>query len=143
MKGMSLKKMMGGLKKKMTLENVVIVVLLVVLVILVVHYVNKNNEGFDTNSKPKIYFFFVNWCPHCTKAKENVFNANTWKTVKGNEKVELVMVNCEGSEEEKKLAKEYDVKAYPTVVCDNGNERVELEEGVSPSSVSDLINNFN
>ena len=46
MKGMSLKKMMGGLKKKMSLENIFILVLLVVLVILVVHYVNKNNEGF-------------------------------------------------------------------------------------------------
>ena len=142
MKGMNLKKMMSGLTKKMTLENVVIVVLLVVLVVLVVHYVNKNNEGFNTNSKPKLYFFFVTWCPHCTKAKENVFNDETWKTVNGHEKVELVMVNCEGSDEEKKLAKEHNVNAYPTVVCDNGNKRQELEEGVSPSAVSDLISNF-
>ena len=142
MKGMNLKKMMGGLSKKMTLENVVIVVLLVVLVVLVVHYVNKNNEGFDTNSKHKLYFFYVDWCPHCTKAKENVFNDKTWNTVKGHENVELVMVNCEGSDEEKKLAKEFNVSAYPTVIGDNGNERVELEEGVSPSSVSDLISRF-
>lgn len=149
MKGMNLKKMMGGLKKmmngltkKMNLENVVILVLLVVLVILVVHYVNKNNEGFDNNEKPKLYLFYVDWCPHCTKAKENVFNDKTWNTVNGNEKVELVMVNCEGSEEEKKLAKEFNVNAYPTVVMDNGKEKKELEEGVSPSSVSDLINNF-
>lgn len=140
MKGMSLKKMMGGLKKKMSLENVVILVLLVVLVILVVHYVNKNNEGFGNNTKPKLYFFFVDWCPHCTKAKENVFNDKTWKTVNGHEKVELVKVNCEGTDEEKKLAKEYNVKAYPTLVKDNGSERVEFEEGVSGDAISEFIN---
>ena len=142
MKGMNLKKMMGGLGKKMTLENVVIVVLLVVLVVLVVHYVNKNNEGFDNTSKPKCYFFYVDWCPHCTKAKENVFNNESWKKVKGHEKVDLVMVNCEGTEEEKSLAKSNNVQAYPTVICDNGKEKKELEEGVSPSSVSDLISKF-
>ena len=142
MKGMNLKKMMSGLTKKMNLENVVIVILLVVLVILVVHYVNKNNEGFNNNTKPKLYFFFVNWCPHCTKAKENVFNDKTWNTVKGHENVELVMVNCEGSEEEKKLAKKFNVNAYPTVVMDNGNKKKELEEGVSSSNVSNLISNF-
>ena len=139
MKGFNLKKM---LDRNMSVENVVIAILLVVLVVLVVYYVKKNNEGFESNNKPKLYFFYVDWCPHCTKAKENVFNDKTWNTVKGNEKVELVMVNCEGSDEEKKLAKEFNVSAYPTVVGDNGNERVELEEGVSPSSVSDLISRF-
>ena len=90
MKGMSLKKMMSGLKKNMNLENVIIAVLLVILVVLVVHYVNKNNEGFYSNVKPKLYFFFVDWCPHCTKAKESVFNDESWKKVNGNEKVDLL-----------------------------------------------------
>ena len=142
MKGMSLKKMMSGLKKNMNLENVIIAVLLVILVVLVVHYVNKNNEGFYSNVKPKLYFFFVDWCPHCTKAKESVFNDESWKKVNGNEKVELVMVNCEGSDEEKALAKANNVQAYPTVVLDNNGKKEELESGVSPSSVSDLISRY-
>ena len=50
------------------------------------------------------------------------------------------MVNCEGTDEEKKLAKEYNVKAFPTVVKDNGSERVEFEEGVSGDAISEFIN---
>ena len=141
MKGMSLKKMMGGLKK-MSLENVVILVLLVVLVILVVHCVNKNNEGFGNNTKPEIILFLCRLVsvPYLFFSVENVFNDKTWKTVNGHEKVELVKVNHDGGDEEKKLAKEYNVKAYPDLVKDNGSERVEFEEGVSGDVISEFIN---
>ena len=130
------------LNRNMSVENVVIAILLVVLVVLVVYYVKKNNEGFESNNKPKLYFFYVDWCPHCTKAKENVFNEESWKNVENSDRVELVKINCEGSDEEKALAKKNNVQAFPTVILEKDGESHELEEGVSPSSVSDLISRY-
>ena len=57
--------------KKMSRESVAIYVLLAVLVVLVVYFVMKNREGFNSENSQVVvvYFFFVDWCPHCTKAK--------------------------------------------------------------------------
>lgn len=128
--------------KKIDVEQVVVGVLIIVLVVLVVVYVNKNNEGFEGGGKPKLYFFYVDWCPHCQDAKDNVFNDKEWNKLENKNKVELIKVNCEGSEEEKALAKENNVKAYPTVVLDNNGDKTELDSGVTPSSVNTLLSNF-
>ena len=111
-------------------ENVVIAILLVILVILVVYYVRQNNEGFESD-KPKVYFFFVTWCPHCTNARPVMENVK-----KNNNNVEVIFVNCE---EEKQLASEYNIRAYPTVVLSNNNNNVELETAVSEENVNRFI----
>ena len=54
--------------------------------------------------------------PAVQKQKKVYSTMKTWKTVKGHHKVELVRVNCEGTDEEKALAKANNVQAYPTVV---------------------------
>ena len=139
-KGMNVNKMLKGVN----VEQVVVCILVVVLVVLVVYYVNKNSEGFNNNdnSKPTLYFFYVDWCPHCTRAKETTFNDDKWNTVDNKDNVNLVKVDCEASEENKELAKEHNVQGYPCVVLTNNKKKTELEEGVSPSSISNLISNF-
>ena len=88
-KGMNVKKMIKGVN----VEQVVVCILVVVLVVLVVYYVNKNSEGFNNdNSKPTLYFFYVDWCPHCTRAKETTFNDDKWNTVDNKDSVNLVKV---------------------------------------------------
>jgi|APSaa5957512535_1039671.scaffolds.fasta_scaffold474118_1 thiol-disulfide isomerase/thioredoxin len=131
MKGFSAKKLM----KSVNVENVVIAVLVIVLVVLVVVYVNKNNEQFQT--KGVLYFFYVDWCPHCTSAKP-VFN-DLEKDPSVTSKAEIKRVNCEGSDEEKQLAKDFNVRGYPTVVYVVGDERKELEAGVSKEAIKALI----
>lgn len=132
--------------KSVKVEQVVVCILVIVLVVLVVYYVNQNSEGFNNNandnSKPTLYFFYVDWCPHCTRAKETTFNDDKWNTVNNKDAVNLVKVDCEASEENKALAKEHGVQAYPSVVITNNNKKKELEEGVSPLSISNLITNF-
>ena len=55
---------------------------------------------------------------------------------KNNNNVEVIFVNCE---EEKQLASEYNIRAYPTVVLSNNNNNVELETAVSEENVNRFI----
>lgn len=112
-------------------ENIVILVLLVILVILVVYYIRQNNETFS--ERPTIYFFYADWCPHCKTAKPKIkeFKAN-------NSNVNVKEVNCE---KEKELARKFNVRAYPTVYLVKGEEKIELNEGISVKSLNNLVKN--
>ena len=137
MKNFNVKKLL----KSVNCEQVVICVLVIVLVGLVLYYVNKNNEGFndENNEKPTLYFFYVDWCGFCKKAKPviNELENNSEVT----DKINIVKVNCEGSEEEKALAKENGVNAYPTIVLHNGSEPTPFESGVTKVGLIDFVNN--
>jgi len=97
--------------KGIKVEQCVVCVLVIVLVVLVVYYVNKNNEGFNSE-KPTLYFFYVDWCGYCKKAKPKVAEMENNSAITN--KVNIKRINCEGSSEEKALAKEYKVDGYPT-----------------------------
>ena len=112
-------------------ENIVILVLLIILVILVVYYVRQHNEGFSERST--VYFFYVDWCPHCTTAKPKVKEFEST-----NKNVNVKHVNCE---KEKELAKKFNVKAYPTVYLVKGEEKTELNDGISVNSLNNLVKN--
>lgn len=112
-------------------ENIVILVLLVILVILVVYYIRQNNEGFS--ERPTVYFFYVDWCPHCKTAKPKV------KEFKSrNSHVNVKEVNCE---KDKELARKFNVRAYPTIYLVRGEEKTELNEGISVNSLNKLVEN--
>lgn len=120
--------------KKMKRENVVVYLLLAVLVVLVVYYVMKNREGFNSNSQPVvIYFFFVDWCPHCRNAKPAVQEVQ--QEYEGNNNVEIRAVDCEAPEN-KDLVKEHNVQAFPTVKSSNGNE---LDAAVTVENLREFV----
>ena len=112
-------------------ENVVILVLLIILVILVVYYIRQNNEGFS--ERPTVYFFYVDWCPHCKTAKPKVKEFRS-----RNSHVNVKEVNCE---KDKELARKFNVRAYPTVYLVKGEEKTELNEGISVNSLNNLVRN--
>jgi thiol-disulfide isomerase/thioredoxin len=121
--------------KKMKRENVVVYVLLAVLVLLVVYYVMKNREGFNAHSEPVvIYFFFVEWCPHCTNAKPAVEQVQ--QEYANNNRVEIRAVDCEDPAN-KDLVREHNVQAFPTVKSSAGNE---LEAGVNVETFREFVN---
>jgi thiol-disulfide isomerase/thioredoxin len=128
----SLKKMSSSFAKSIkSSENIVILVLLVILVILVVYYVRQNNEGYS--DRPTVYFFHVDWCPHCKTAKPKVDEFR-----KNNTDVNVVDVDCD---KEPELAKKFKVKAYPTVYLVKGEEQTELSDGISVKSLNNLVKN--
>ena len=126
MKGLNVKNMM----KMVNVENATIVVLLVILLILVVRYVKKNNENFDSKNV-KLYFFYVDWCPHCRNAKPVIDKLNLPNT-------EIIKVDCE-DESNNSLAKDFGVKAYPTIVFDVDGERHDYNKPVSDQGFVDFL----
>ena len=120
--------------KKMKRENVVVYVLLAVLVLLVVYYVMKNREGFNAHQETVVvYFFFVDWCPHCKNAKPAVQEVQ--QEYANNNRVEIRAVDCEAPEN-KDLVREHNVQAFPTVKSSNGNE---LEAAVNVENLREFV----
>jgi len=136
MKGLNIKKLM----KYVNVENVIIGILVIVLVVLLVVYVRQDNKGLDNkgvDNKGVLYFFYVDWCGYCKKAKPVISELEQDTSITS--KVDIKRVNCEGSEEEQNLAKEFNVNGYPTLVFVIDGKRKELKGGVSKENIKDLI----
>jgi thiol-disulfide isomerase/thioredoxin len=120
---------------KMSRKNVAIYVLLAVLVVLVVYFVVKNREGFNSENSQVVvvYFFFVDWCPHCTNAKPIVEEVQAQYA--NNNNVEIRAINCEDPAN-KELVKENQVQAYPTVKTNTG---VEMDSSVTAANLNEFI----
>lgn len=136
----NLKKMLSMKSLKKNHENVLIAVLALVLLVLVVMYVNKNRENFEGENVTVVYFFHVDWCGYCKKAKPEVDKfvqklAENDNKVNG-KSVKVVQVNAD---ENKELAAEYNVRAYPTVIVSkpDGSHK-EFEEACT----FDNLNNY-
>jgi thiol-disulfide isomerase/thioredoxin len=142
--GTGLNKMLKRLN--LNTERLLILGLLVVLVSLVVMYVRQNRENFgEEGKKCTINFFYVDWCPHCTKAKPEVEDLE--KELEENDgklngvEVEVNKINPEESEENKEKATENNVNAYPTVVAvdENGNKIAEMNSAVTKENLKEFI----
>ena len=131
--------------KKMTRMQMCLAVLVLVAVVAGGVMLMKRNEGFNNESKQPVvvYFFYVDWCPHCTTAKPEVAAFEEELAAQNNlindTPIEVRQVNCE---EEAELAKEFDVKAYPTVIAVNNNKKEVLNDKVTSSNLIDWLSNL-
>ncbi len=89
-------------------------------------------EQFNGGKVPTFYFFNVDWCGHCKRAKPewdkfaSLLDKSNQAEFNG-KKVELRSVNCEGSEEEQALGKEYGVEGFPTFILQKGNQKIDYD----------------
>lgn len=116
--------------KKLKSCNLALPILLLFIIgIVIYNSCTKPQESFtNNNSNGKdciIRFFYVDWCGHCKNAKPQFtqfMNQNNGKTIKG-KMVTIEMINCESSDQNKKLASQFNVKGYPTIIAMiNGKE---------------------
>lgn len=129
--------------KNMKRKQLLLLLSLTVVSAVGVYMYMKKNEGFDVVGHEEgavLYFFYVDWCPHCTTAKpevakleEDLANNNN---LMGNTPVNVKQVNCE---EEVELAKKFNVKSYPTVVAVKDNKKEELNNKVTFSNLKDFL----
>jgi thiol-disulfide isomerase/thioredoxin len=112
-------------------KKILIVVALIVFSVAAYYIYNKWNKPVadkykdiyqpndDGSNEATVYFFFADWCPHCTKAKPEwtVFaNEKDGKIVNGT-KLRCIMVDCSDPDVPDVAAKidQYEIKSYPTI----------------------------
>ena len=81
-------------------------------------------ESFTDDSKMNVKMFYVDWCGHCKSTKPGFKEfMDKYNGSEVNKKhVTIEMINCEENE---KLASEYEIKGYPTIIAEvNGEKKV-------------------
>lgn len=115
-------KQISGMFTKKNMPRLVI--LLIILGVLYFVYEKYLKEGFEMESKniddevkngTKLVLFYADWCGHCQKVKPD------WKkaadSINTSEDKKMIMVNCgEGTDEDQKVMKKYNVDGYPTII---------------------------
>jgi len=138
--GINLKSLLNYLKKINI--KLVLIILTALLLVYILNYLLRKREGMNPNkeyidrnktenpqqSDAVLYFFYADWCPHCTRAKEQGGPWNTFKSrhgeqvIKNNTIIDIKEVDCSDGESNKSMLKEYNVKGYPTILLvKNGN----------------------
>lgn len=108
----------------------VILLLLVVLFVLYKVYSNSSQsprETFANLSKSSNFMmFYTDWCPHCQHAKPE-FKKVMDKLSNGELNGHTISVKMINAEEDKDLAKEYNVEGYPTIILTKDNKNYTYE----------------
>ena len=123
-----------------------IVLVLVLLIFLIVgrfayNYLRKKNQNqFNDvanvnrqNKEVVIYFFHVDWCPHCKTAKpewNNFSRKMDGKEINGY-KLKCVDVNCtDENSEVSHFIEEFNIESYPTIKMVKDNNKIEFDSKV-------------
>jgi thiol-disulfide isomerase/thioredoxin len=125
--------------------NYIVLVLVILLFIIVGHfaynYLRKKNQNqfkdvANANRQKKevtIYFFHVDWCPHCKTAKpewSNFSRKMDGKEINGY-KLKCMDVNCtDENSEVSHFVEEFNIESYPTIKMVKDNNKIEFDSRV-------------
>jgi thiol-disulfide isomerase/thioredoxin len=118
-----IKQVRGMFTKKNMPRLIILLIVLGVLYFVYDKYL-KGMEGFEMESKDiddevksgtKLVLFYADWCGHCQKVKPD------WEKAAGGvnkpDDKKMIMVNCgEGTDQDQKVMKKYNVDGYPTII---------------------------
>ncbi|MEW5975341.1 MAG: thioredoxin family protein [Acidobacteriota bacterium] len=71
-------------------------------------------QDSQRTGKPLILYFYVEWCPYCSEFDREVLPSQEMRAYL--EQILFVRVNPESSEDERNLAKQFDVVRYPQIL---------------------------
>lgn len=155
----------------------ILIILVLIIFIFVAKYAfetyfleqNKNKDFSDVantvsrTSGLQVYFFFVDWCPHCVKAKPewDSFKRQYDNTVVNGYKVRCYSINCtddngdevieidmaDGSSTGMKptsvktaeLIRKYKIDAYPTVKLVKDNVVTDFDSKITKEALAHLL----
>lgn len=93
----------------------------------------------------QVYFFFADWCPHCTKAKPewNTFKSEFQGKEINGYAIQTVEVDCtETTPENSPLVQRFGVDSFPTVKMMKGDTKIDFDSKVSSSTLTQFINSM-
>ena len=123
----------------MILESLGVVALLLATWFIIQPFLKKP-EHFDDGKDATFYFFYTTWCGYSKKAWPhwNEFKRlmETRKVSYGGKNVKLVAVDAE---EHEKMAKQFDVKGYPSFRLQSQGRTYEFEGAPSVDKFRDFL----
>lgn len=95
------------------------------------------------NSEAQLYFFHVDWCPHCKKALPdwNQFKAShNGKEINGY-KVKCIDLNCTDETGDVTAAiNKYSIDSYPTIKLVKDENTIDFDSKITASSLEQFVN---
>ena len=85
-------------------------------------------ENFK-NNEVSVVMFHVDWCGYCTQAKpgfNKFMQSNNGKTINGHE-LNIKMIDCEKTPENVAMAKQFNIKGYPTFILTKNGQNTNYE----------------
>ena len=134
----------------------IIIALIVIIIFLLVTYYSYNNifskvkqnkfsDVANTNRRNKeaiVYFFHVDWCPHCKKAlpEWNTFKAeNDGKQINGY-KLKCIEMDCTNETSDiTRAINEYNIDSYPTIKMLKENQKIEFDSKITNTSLNSFV----
>ena len=87
------------------------------------------NKEFELKDKTNgtLYFFHTVWCPYCKKS-EKIWDEIKKSYTSENLKLNFIKVDCENN---KKMASDYNIKEYPTIILVINDKRYVYDANLS------------
>mgnify|MGYP003965593987 FL=1 len=137
-------------KKKIIIALVLVIFILVSMYFMKVRF---NKEGMDElgsdvaneidrEKEAVIYFFHVDWCPHCKTAlpEWNAFKSEmNDKTINGYA-VKCMDMDCtDENGANAKVASQYNIESYPTVKLIKDSNEIDFDSKISSTALSGFV----
>lgn len=98
-------------------------------------------KGQRKSTDASVIFFGTTWCPHCKTAnkpwEEYIASVGGENAVVNGVKINFRKVDCD---KEPKLAAQYKVKGYPTIVFERGDQLVEFDSKPTLPLLTKFVN---
>jgi thiol-disulfide isomerase/thioredoxin len=111
-------------------------------------FFSNNNEAYKNVANmnlrdPEIvvYFFFADWCPHCTKAKPQwtAFSNEHNDSRVNNYNIQCKSVDCTDNSTNKDLMKQYNVDSFPTVIMVKDGNVISYDAKITTETLTKFV----
>ena len=103
-----------------------------------------SNTKKQNNGTIKFYYFYVDWCPYCTKSKPHYESLKTNHTTSINGKeIEYFDKDLTDDTDNNNinLIKKYNIDSYPTIfIIDENEKRIDFKSSATLSNLNKFIN---
>ena len=89
-----------------------------------------------------VYFFFADWCPHCTKAKPQWA---TFKSAYDGKEVNGSTIKCnevDCTDGSSPLIQKYGVNGYPTLIMLKNGDQISFDSKITSDNLTQFVNSI-
>ena len=110
---------------------------------------NRKTENISNmahrSEEVDVYFFYADWCPHCTRAKPewNTFKDDFHDTELNGYAIQAIEVDCtETTPDNSPFIQKFGVDSFPTVKMMKSNQIIDFDSKVSSSSLEQFMHSM-